>query len=164
VHGKRSLKPMSHRPDAGRGRNRRVAERRMGFALCSLKCSSSSNRGKSPSVCLRNAREEDLDRLVQIDFQCFPGGFWSRTAFMDEIRMPLGQSCLVVAENLAPEVVGVGCLRQVLDEGSITYLAVSGCSRRRGIGSMVVADLIARCSARGIKIVTLEVRYHIYNI
>ncbi|KAJ8909106.1 hypothetical protein NDN08_005802 [Rhodosorus marinus] len=71
--------------------------------------------------------------------------------------MPMGQRDFVVAEDLVPEVVGVGCLRQVLDEGSITYLAVSEGSRRRGIGSIVVADLLARCSARGIKRVTLEV-------
>jgi len=136
----------------------------MGFALCSLKCLSSGVRGRSTSVCLRTAREEDLDRLVQIDLQCFPGGFWSRTAFKDEVLMPMGQRDIIVAEDLVPEVVGVGCLRQVLDEGSITYLAVSDGSRRRGIGSIVVSDLIARCSARGIKTVTLEVRCHIYNI
>jgi len=108
------------------------------------------------TVCIRAARPADVPALCRLDARCFSGGFWSEKSFLEELSSPLERGELLVAE--AEELVaGAGCLRQVLDEGSITYLGVDPLYRRSGIAKLLVCKMLLSAVERQISSVTLEV-------
>ena len=97
-------------------------------------------------------QEKHLPALAELEKQCFHAP-WSEKMLREE----LGGGIFLVAEQDG-EVQGyVGC-QTVLDEGYITYVAVSPDFRRRGAARRLIAELIARAKEKGLAFVTLEVR------
>lgn len=85
-------------------------------------------------------REQDIPRVVLLDQQCYgPMGLWTADMYAEEVNGE--RSEIVVLETrgatVGSEIVGVCALSHVLDEGSITNVAVSPYSRRQG-GSSVL--------------------------
>lgn len=146
----------------------------MGFLWMSGTVSRNQVSGKGGKrICIRPGHVEDLCSLKRIDSSSFPDGFWSSENFLTELRSAgVGPSdsttekatILVAVQEGESEaggrevdVIGIGCLRQVLDEGSITYLAVDPKVRGNGIGSLVVVALLKRGLIHGMTTVVLEV-------
>ena len=100
---------------------------------------------------IRTAEPRDLPRLVALEREIFPDAW---TAGM--LRGSLGPAS-VVAEA-GDGVVGYGLSRWGADEGEIVNLAVDPDHRRRGLGRELVAEMLRRLGAMGVRTVYLEVR------
>lgn len=97
----------------------------------------------------------DLDEVIAIESKSFPRP-WTREHFVDELNSP--RSCPLVARTDDGGIAGYICPMIVLDEGEILDVAVRPDCRGRGIGKALVGRAIGELSARGAKIVCLEVR------
>ena len=106
-------------------------------------------------VRITDAREAHLPQLVRLEERCFSEpwtGETLRVQFSDRFHT------FLVAEGPGGEVLGYAAMTHVLDEGSVSNLAVAPEARRRGIGQELLKALLARSAALGLAFVTLEVR------
>ena len=92
---------------------------------------------------------------ARLDQQVFPGEAWSTEAFLREADAPGSCYFTVVLDG---EVIGFAGMRQVLDECSVTNIAVAPEYRRQGLGRALLGQLIDRCRETGAAFLTLEVR------
>ncbi len=106
------------------------------------------------ALLIRDAREDDLTRLEEMEGLCFSVP-WTRQ--MLHSQLPDGQHVFVVAEE-GGQVLGYVGMMFVLDEGYIANVAVDPAARRRGIGRALIAELLKRAKALDLSFVTLEVR------
>jgi ribosomal-protein-alanine N-acetyltransferase len=104
---------------------------------------------------IRRMRVEDVDMVFSIETQVFPTP-WSRRAFLTEITEN-SLAHYIVAE-LDFRVIGYSGMWVILDEAHITNIAVHPLYRRRGIGSMLLQEMIDRAYCLGATRMTLEVR------
>lgn len=107
------------------------------------------------NITLRSMRDEDLDRVLEIESSSFARP-WTRRHFQDEMESP--GSSPVVAETPDKEVAGYLCLKQVLDEAEILDVAVDPAFRGRGIGRALVDRAVLFCRERKLNLLCLEVR------
>ena len=103
---------------------------------------------------IRDAREEDLDVLTELEQACFSLP-WTREQLAGEL--PDERHEFLVAEEDG-KLVGYIGMMTVLDEGYISNVAVAPAARRRGIGRALVKEMLARAAKRELGFVTLEVR------
>jgi len=105
---------------------------------------------------IRNAVEEDLDAIEELEKVCFSVP-WTR----EQLRsaLPDANHELLVAEEDG-KVLGYIGMMTVLDEGYISNVAVAPESRRRGIGRALVRSMRLQAAERGLLFITLEVREH----
>ncbi|MEJ5292042.1 MAG: ribosomal protein S18-alanine N-acetyltransferase [Candidatus Methanosuratincola sp.] len=103
---------------------------------------------------IRDARTEDLDSIYQIELSSFPDPY-PRGLLKAFFFIP---GSIVVAVSRG-EVVGyaIGIIRED-DLGHIVSIAVAENIRRRGVGKLLLMELIARLSRSGVKRIVLEVR------
>ena len=106
---------------------------------------------------IRNAREEDLDALEELERACFSVP-WTREQLRGELPDERHEFLLAAAEGSG--VLGYIGMMAVLDEGYISNVAVAPDARRRGIGRALVREMLRRASDRKLSFVTLEVREH----
>ncbi len=106
------------------------------------------------ALLIRDAREDDLTRLEELEGLCFSVP-WTRQ--MLQSQLPDGQHVFIVAEE-GGQVLGYVGMMFVLDEGYIANVAVDPAARRRGIGRALIAELLKRAKALDLSFVTLEVR------
>jgi ribosomal-protein-alanine N-acetyltransferase len=101
---------------------------------------------------------DDLPEVMEIDRLSFPTP-WSRRSFDYELN-DNPASCLRVAEirGNAPGIAGFAGLWMLLDEAHISTLAVHPDLRWRGIGGMLLRDVIEQALGLDASLVTLEVR------
>ena len=104
-------------------------------------------------IALSRIGEEHLAALAELERLCFSEP-WSEHA----LRLLLGDGAIGVVLTEQGRVVAYGGMTTVLDEGSVTNIAVHPEARRRGYGRAVTQELIRRASACGIRTVFLEVR------
>ena len=104
---------------------------------------------------IRDAREEDLDALEELEKACFSVP-WTREQLQGEL--PGDGHEFIVAEDTDGGVLGYIGMMTVLDEGYISNVAVAPAARRRGIGRALVKEMLARARKRELRFVTLEVR------
>ena len=98
---------------------------------------------------------ENVNKVAQIDEECFTGEHWNLKLFQDEIEDSLKLYFVAYDENT---VVGFGGMTQILDEGHIMKIAVTSNYRGRGIGREILTSLIENGVKNGLKSFTLEVR------
>lgn len=98
--------------------------------------------------------EYHLDAVSQLEKACFSRA-WSKEALTSELDNP--NACFLVAEENGKVLGYIGCIF-VCGEGSITNVAVSPLHRRRGIGSLLISELIENAKKEQIKALFLEVR------
>jgi len=103
---------------------------------------------------IRDARTEDLDSIYQIELSSFPDPY-PRGLLKAFFFIP---GSIVVAVSRG-EVVGyaIGIIRED-DLGHIVSIAAAENIRRRGVGKLLLMELIARLSRSGVKRIVLEVR------
>ncbi len=101
---------------------------------------------------VRPAAAADLDAIDEISRHSFKAP-WPRQTFVDELTRPHGR--LVVAE-FAGVVVGYANYWIVVDEVHLLAIAVHPDHRRRGLGAVLLADVLA--AGAEARVITLEVR------
>lgn len=124
----------------------------------------------------------DVEEVVAIERASFRFP-WSGQAFLSDLSLPYavwrvarpatGESSSIgasaaprwhlfaprrVRRKVACPVVGYAGAQVILDEGHITNIAVHPAHRQRGVGELLLADLIDQLYPRGVLRLTLEVR------
>lgn len=107
------------------------------------------------NISIREMREEDLDRVMEIEKEAFTPP-WSREAFLLELTKNLLAKYIVALVD--GDIAGYGGIWLILDEGHITNIAVDKEYRGLGIGNKLLEGLIQLCIDRNIRAMTLEVR------
>lgn len=103
---------------------------------------------------IRDATAADIDRLEVLERECFSLP-WTREQLVSQL--PDDMHVFLLAE-LHGEPAGYVGMMHVIDEGYISNVAVAPEHRRRGIADALIGVLLARCEARALAFVTLEVR------
>jgi ribosomal-protein-alanine N-acetyltransferase len=98
--------------------------------------------------------EDSVQRLAQIDVEWNPRP-WSEQAFREELRNPTHRS---LGAFIDERVVGYVMAHQILDEAHITTFGVASDWQRRGVGRALLEAFLGALKARGVVVVTLEVR------
>lgn len=99
-------------------------------------------------------RYEHLRQMAQIEQEAFDQP-WSERMFIPEVE---DENAYYLVGVRGDEVICYGGFHKVLDEAHITNIAVRADSRGRGIGTLLMSELIARARLMGVKYMTLEVR------
>jgi ribosomal-protein-alanine N-acetyltransferase len=104
-------------------------------------------------IAIRSMAEADVPAVVEIELASyrFP---WSEGIFRDCLRV--GYVCRVVAHF--DTVAGYGIVSAGAGEAHILNLCVRPELRCRGIGTLLLEDLLQRAAAAGVEIAYLEVR------
>lgn len=95
-----------------------------------------------------------LDSLCELENICFTIP-WTKNMFKGDISNPKAFYVLAVIDNT---VVGYCGLYKVLDEGSITNIAVHPDYRKHGLGKELLNRIFEHCKINDLSFVTLEVR------
>ena len=105
-------------------------------------------------ITIREMTFDDIDPVMEIERTCFSVP-WTETGFLS-FMLQEGTVFLVAEEEGA--VVGQCGFVSAADEADITNVAVAPDRRRRGIGRMLVTQLLQEAGRRGIRRIFLEVR------
>ena len=108
------------------------------------------------AVRIRDVRPEDLERIESLEQQCFSVP-WTKSQLVSQL--PDEMHVFLAAEEDGV-VLGYVGMMTVLDEGSISNVAVAPEARRRGVGTLLIEELMRRAEERQLSFVTLEVREH----
>ena len=99
-------------------------------------------------------RYEHLRQMAQIEQEAFDQP-WNERMFIPEVE---DENAYYLVGVRGDEVICYGGFHKVLDEAHITNIAVRADSRGRGIGTLLMSELISRARMLGVKYMTLEVR------
>ncbi len=99
-------------------------------------------------------RYEHLRQMAQIEQEAFDQP-WSERMFIPEVE---DENAYYLVGVRGDEVICYGGFHKVLDEAHITNIAVRADSRGRGVGTLLMSELISRARMLGVKYMTLEVR------
>ncbi len=111
---------------------------------------------ESPSIALRSLEVRDLDAVVAIEEGWAPSP-WSRDTFRRELDIPFSRSLVACPHDAAESVCGYLVRWLVAGEVHLLSLAVEAEMRRRGIGQLMLDELLAEARAENASLVTLEV-------
>lgn len=103
---------------------------------------------------IRKMLEEDLDQVAEIEQSIFSLP-WSRKSFLDACQKESNIYLVAVDDG---EVLGYVGMWTVLGEGDITNVAVKESARRKGIGELLISELISAGRMAKTDIFFLEVR------
>jgi len=109
------------------------------------------------TVTLRRMRASDLHEVLDIERKLFPEDAWSERMFASELEQPATRYYIVADEDgTVAGYAGLSAARG--DQGVVTTIAVRADRHGEGIGTAMLADLIATAAARECRDVFLEVR------
>ena len=111
-------------------------------------------RALAAVVELRQMRQEDIPRVMEIERECFPIP-WHESAYLTEIS---NRSAYYVVACIDSQVVGYAGMWIIMDESHITTLGVTRESRRQRIAEQLLVALLDEAMARNARRATLEVR------
>lgn len=97
---------------------------------------------------------KDTQKVYQLSRESFSEP-WALSAIEKEITNPVASYFVVECEG---EVIGFGGMWHVLDEGEIINIAVHKSYHRKGIGSLILNQLLAEARRRDLVVMHLEVR------
>jgi ribosomal-protein-alanine N-acetyltransferase len=102
-----------------------------------------------------------LGAVMQAERELFGAESWSEASYWSELAQPQTRH-YVVAEDLrqpaADRLAGYAGLAVTEDEAHVLTLGVRGDQQRRGIGAVLLRDLLAVAADRGARTVLLDVR------
>lgn len=104
-------------------------------------------------ILVRMMEREHLDSVAEIEALCFSVP-WSRAA----LELMIDRDVLALVALDGERVVGYVGMMCVLDEGQVLNLAVHPDARRQGIARMLMESAEYHAGARGLCILSLEVR------
>lgn len=99
-------------------------------------------------------RREDLQRVMQIERECFPTP-WHESAYMTEL---VNRSAYYIVAEIDDQIVGYAGMWVIMDEAHITTLGVARSHRGMKIGEQILVGLLDEAIRRGARRATLEVR------
>ena len=99
-------------------------------------------------------QKEDIEGVLEVEKESFQTP-WTRRLFFDELENPRTVYYVCYEGN---EILGYGGMWHVVDEGQITNIAVRKNSRKKGIGSKILEEIINWSKEHNIKVIELEVR------
>ena len=111
-------------------------------------------------VSIAPGTSDDLDAVMEVMDSAFGNRFgeaWTRSQCAGILPMA-GVSLMLARDGEEDRAAGFSLVRNVADEAELLLLAVAPDRRRRGIGSRLLEDFIARARAFGARRVHLEVR------
>jgi [ribosomal protein S18]-alanine N-acetyltransferase len=103
---------------------------------------------------VRLAAPDDVAALAALEQEVFGSDAWSEAVVAGELAAPGRQALVATAGR---EIVGYAVTWAAGDVADLQRVAVSPRARRRGIGTRLVGDLVARAAADGVGRVLLEV-------
>lgn len=106
-------------------------------------------------ICFLPMHRRHLPAVMRIEHRSHPKP-WSLAVFNSELSQGGSRYYAVVRQSA--KVVGYGGIMFVADEAHVTNIAIAPASRRRGLGSALLAHLVAEALKRGSTSMTLEVR------
>lgn len=106
------------------------------------------------NIILDNLKTKYLDSLVELENKCFKIP-WSRNMFLGDVDNPNAYYILLINDD---RVIGYCGLYRVLDESSITNIAVHPDFRKKGLATLMLKNIFEYCLKSSISFVTLEVR------
>lgn len=105
-------------------------------------------------ISFESLEERHISEILAIEQQTNPAP-WSDISFRAELTNPHSVFLVAVVEG---RIVGFAGAWTVIDEAHITTLAVQPEMRRKGIGMMLMREILDRCAHVGCTCSTLEVR------
>lgn len=109
-------------------------------------------------VQIRDATHRDLPRIWEIECLSFPQP-WSLNSFRRELTLPFSRLTVASAgDDGVQDAAGFLCRWLVADESHILNVAVHPGLRRFGIGTELIRLAIGEAKAKGVRLITLEVR------
>ncbi len=107
---------------------------------------------------IRDAKSIDIQRIAAIERLSFDQP-WSVESFVHELSLPFSRTIVGLSnDDPRAEIIGYLCRWLVADECHILSVAVAPQFRRTGIGEILMGEAIAEAAAKGVAIITLEVR------
>lgn len=103
---------------------------------------------------------DHLDEVAALERVCFPDP-WSRQMLAEELDNAL--SALLVALDGEGKVAGYAGLQVILDEGTVTNIAVRPDCRKRGVASQLLQVFLNFAQGNRLAFLTLEVRASNYD-
>lgn len=103
---------------------------------------------------IRDLSPDDLPRVLALEARCFSDP-WSGGMFLSELRDPACRWYAAEADGL---LVGYAGMQTVLDEGTLTNIAVDPAYRRQGAATALIQRLFWEAAALSLRFLTLEVR------
>lgn len=109
----------------------------------------------SENIIVEPMKFEDLDEVYEIERISFSLP-WSKQMWMDE--MIKSQKANHLVARLDEKLVGYAGFWFIIDEAEIVNIAVHPDYRRKGIGELLLKEILSLAKSKGAKMVTLEVR------
>ncbi|MFI9269250.1 ribosomal protein S18-alanine N-acetyltransferase [Kitasatospora sp. NPDC052896] len=102
----------------------------------------------------------DIEPLMVLERRLFPEDAWSPGMFWSELAEahPGGSRYYTVATGPAGRIVGYAGLMAIGVESDVQTIAVDETHQGRGLGALLLADLVAESARRGCAELLLEVR------
>jgi len=102
---------------------------------------------------MRAMTPEDMETVLGIELavQAYP---WTRGNFMDALNY--GYMCCVDEDNGA--IRGYAILMPAVDEAELLNISVAAAWQRKGLGKMIISEMLQRARAKNMKRMFLEVR------
>lgn len=113
------------------------------------------NESSLTEIEIRPMTEADLDEVLEIEQVSFPTP-WSRSSYASELQQNSLSLYLVVLQE--GRLVGYAGMWIIIDEGHITNVAVHPEYRNRGLGCLLMRELIDLAVQNRVTAITLEVR------
>lgn len=105
---------------------------------------------------LEPLKSQDLEQVVKLDQTCL-GGLWNKNGYQREIDSP-NSTILVISLLPEQQIIGLGCFWAILEEAHITLLAVDPDYQGRGLGQLLLYNLLAQAVSQKLERATLEVK------
>lgn len=106
-------------------------------------------------ITVRTMKPKDLDAVMEVELRSFSAP-WSREAFEQELSENILAHYYVLEED--GRVIGYMGLWEIIGEGHITNVAIHPDCRRRGLGALLLGEVMEAERLRGVEDFTLEVR------
>jgi ribosomal-protein-alanine N-acetyltransferase len=103
---------------------------------------------------IREMQESDIPAIMEIERSSFTTP-WSEISFLNEIYKKYGISKVAVFEG---KLIGYICVNYVLQESHILNLAVHQDFRKRGVGTILMNEIVRELKKKGCVFIFLEVR------
>ena len=104
---------------------------------------------------VRKCKYEDILRVSELEKECFAGESWSYGTIADSFE---NQTYYMVVAEEGGEIVGYGCISSVCETCDLENVLVAEEYRNSGVGSAIMAALVAEAEKRGAEKIFLEVR------
>ncbi len=112
------------------------------------------------TVRLRDLEWTDLETVGELERTLFPDDGWSAETWWSELAgRPMRDYVVAVGDGIpTPDLLGYAGLDHGGDTADVMTIATAPVAQRRGVGRLLLDELVRRAAARGAEALLLEVR------